>query len=197
MVRARQHVLGYTPWTHFSRGLVTKGLLATRGAVIRAWELERVLPKDRVYASGIAGGVSGGGVAALTSMFEIPKPVIPSSNPCSHTLVGGRANVIPGAIMFLIFGALGQKTYNFLDAKHTQNAEVAMNDSEIRKTFLQKVADMKWSPMKVLSDEDYEKMLKERLLRVNAEIAILDEDMASLKAVVDTDCPWKDISGKN
>lgn len=35
--------------------------------------------------------------------------------------------------------------------------------------------------MKVLSDEDYEHMLSEKLLRVEAEIAILDEEMAKLQ----------------
>jgi len=35
--------------------------------------------------------------------------------------------------------------------------------------------------MKVLSDEDYEHMLCEKLLRVEAEIALLDEEMSKLK----------------
>lgn len=35
--------------------------------------------------------------------------------------------------------------------------------------------------MKVLSDEQYEKMLREKLLRVEAELAIVDEDVEKLK----------------
>lgn len=42
------------------------------------------------------------------------------------------------------------------------------------------MAEMKWSPMKVLSDEQYERMLRERLLKVEAEIAILDEKIESV-----------------
>ena len=36
--------------------------------------------------------------------------------------------------------------------------------------------------MKVLSDEEYEKVLKEKLVRVEAEIALIDEDIVKLKS---------------
>lgn len=36
--------------------------------------------------------------------------------------------------------------------------------------------------MKVLSDEEYEKVLKEKLVRVEAEIALIDEDIDKLKS---------------
>lgn len=32
--------------------------------------VEKAIPKDRVYASGIAGGFAGGSVGALTSTFD-------------------------------------------------------------------------------------------------------------------------------
>lgn len=35
--------------------------------------------------------------------------------------------------------------------------------------------------MKVLSDEEYENMLREKLLRVNAEIALVDESIERLR----------------
>ncbi len=35
--------------------------------------------------------------------------------------------------------------------------------------------------MKVLSDADYEKMLQEKLLKVNAEITLVDENIAALR----------------
>lgn len=41
--------------------------------------------------------------------------------------------------------------------------------------------------MKVLSDEEYEKMLKQKLLRIDAEIAILDEDIVKAKAQADVE----------
>jgi len=36
--------------------------------------------------------------------------------------------------------------------------------------------------MKVLSDKEYEDLLKERLLKVNAEIALVDEGIEALRA---------------
>lgn len=44
-----------------------------------------------------------------------------------------------------------------------------------KKNWMERVSDMKWSPMKMLTDEQYERMLKEKLLKVEAEIAVLDE----------------------
>jgi hypothetical protein len=35
--------------------------------------------------------------------------------------------------------------------------------------------------MKVLSDEEYEDMLREKLLKVDAEIALVDENIAALR----------------
>ena len=41
---------------------------------------------------------------------------------------------------------------------------------------------MKWSPLKTLSDEEYGDMLREKLLRVEAEIALVDEEVGRLRA---------------
>ena len=46
------------------------------------------------------------------------------------------------------------------------------------------MADSKYSPMQVLSDEEYEKFLKEKLVRVDAEIALLNEDMDKIRSQV-------------
>lgn len=40
---------------------------------------------------------------------------------------------------------------------------------------------MKYSPMKILSDAEYETMLREKLLHVDAEIALVDENIEMLK----------------
>jgi hypothetical protein len=41
--------------------------------------------------------------------------------------------------------------------------------------------DSKWSPMRRLTDKDYIHLLEEKILRLDAEIAIIDESIASLK----------------
>lgn len=77
--------------------------------------------------------------------------------------------------MFAIFGAAGQAIYNSRDAKRT---EEALNPSETKKSWF----DSKWSPVKKLTEAEYAHMLEEKLLRVNAEIALVDESIERLRA---------------
>ena len=84
--------------------------------------------------------------------------------------------------MFTFFGYVGQTIYNKLDARYSgQNAVKLQTEKEEKKGFWNQVADMKWSPMKKLSDEEYSNMLKERLLRVEADIALVDEELEKLR----------------
>jgi hypothetical protein len=78
--------------------------------------------------------------------------------------------------MFAIFGATGQAVYNWADARNSEQAEKGGSD---KKNF---ILNSKWSPMKVLSDNEYENMLREKLLRVNAQIALVDENIEALRA---------------
>ena len=75
--------------------------------------------------------------------------------------------------MFALFGAAGQAIYNAQDAKRM---EEALNPSKKSSWF-----DSKWSPVKKLTDTEYAHMLDEKLLRVNAEIALLDESIERLR----------------
>lgn len=121
--------------------------------------------KDRLTASTVAGGITGGAIGGL---FRGPR------------------NIIPGTIMLTLFGYVGQTAYNALDARHTEQvaseAQAAAEGQEKPvKRFWESVAEMKWSPLTVLSDEDYGNILKEKLLRVEAEIALVDEEVERLK----------------
>ncbi|KAJ9665742.1 hypothetical protein H2201_004229 [Coniosporium apollinis] len=115
--------------------------------------------QDRIRASAVAGAVTGGIAGASR----------------------GRANVVPGIIMFGIFGFAGQKLYNLVDAKRIEEEEAKMSPGYKKDNFWKRVANSKWSPMKVLSDEEYEAMLQEKLLSVEAEIAIMDENIKKLR----------------
>ena len=81
--------------------------------------------------------------------------------------------------MFTLFGSLGQTAYNSIDA--TGDALEVSSDIKTKPNLLERVANSKWSPMKVLSDEDYESMLQEKLLRVEADIAVLDDHLVVLR----------------
>ncbi|KAH0380204.1 hypothetical protein KCU92_g7744, partial [Aureobasidium melanogenum] len=128
----------------------------TRSFIFQAWDTGKGLTKsDKVSASTIAGGVAGSGVGLLTR---------------------GPRNVIPGAIMFSLFGFLGQTVSNSYD-----KTELPASD-EPQLNFWQRFASLKWMPVTVLKDGEYEDMLRERQLKLEAEIALVDERIAALKA---------------
>ncbi|CAL8574497.1 hypothetical protein XPA_000455 [Xanthoria parietina] len=151
----------------------------TRGAILQAWQVTPASPpQDRIYPSSIAGAITGGTVGGLTR---------------------GRANIIPGMIMFSLFGFAGQYVYNAIDARHHSHGpltaattqtkpttseiheSIEAQDTKAEEPLWKRVLNSKWSPMKVLSDEQYETILREKLLRVEAEIAIVDEDIEKVK----------------
>lgn len=78
--------------------------------------------------------------------------------------------------MFTLFGAAGQVIYNKAEAHHTVLGEGP--DISKRNNWL----NSRWSPMKVLSDREYKDMLQEKLLHVNAEIAVVDDSLGVLRA---------------
>lgn len=86
--------------------------------------------------------------------------------------------------MFGLFGFAGQKGYNFLDKKNSEEAEEESQMAargEKKKNWMEHIADSKWSPMEVLTDERYENMLQEKLLKIEAEIAIIDDKIEGFR----------------
>jgi len=127
----------------------------TRNFIFQAWDTGKGLTKsDKASASTIAGGVAGSGVGLLTR---------------------GPRNAIPGAIMFSLFGFVGQTVSNYYD-----KTDMPVSD-EPQLNFWQKFAGLKWMPVTVLKDNEYEDMLRERQLKLEAEIALVDERIEALK----------------
>ena len=87
----------------------------------------------------------------------------------------GRSNAIPGTIMFALFGFFGQIAVN----KFTSTRETRAAESQ--EGFWKRMGDKKWTPFTVLNDEQYVAMLKERLFKVDVELAVIDEKIAALK----------------
>jgi hypothetical protein len=85
--------------------------------------------------------------------------------------------VVPGTIMGTILGFTGQSLYNVMDARHT-NSVIAGTAKE---SWWHRAMNSSWSPVKRLSDDDYAKMLEEKLVRVEADIAVLDDEIAKFK----------------
>jgi hypothetical protein len=55
------------------------------------------------------------------------------------------------------------------------------NANNPSKPLAQRMAESKWIPLRTLSDEEYRGMLGEKLLSVEAEIALLDDKIAELE----------------
>jgi hypothetical protein len=75
--------------------------------------------------------------------------------------------------MGTLTGYLGQKAYVMLDERHT----TAITTENVREPLWKRALNSRYSPMKVLSDDQYAALLKEKLLRVETDIAIIDDDI--------------------
>ena len=138
--------------------------LATRATILHNY-YPSPSQKDRLRASTFAGGITGGAIGGL---FRGPR------------------NVIPGTIMFTLFGYLGQTVYDALDTRHSEQVVLdiqaaAEGKKRDRKHFWERIAEMNWSPLTAVSDENYRNTLEERLLRIEAEIAVVDEEVERVK----------------
>lgn len=120
---------------------------------MNAWTIDGKppAPRDLTKASSLAGALSGG---AAGFIFR------------------GRSNILPGAVMFAIFGAVGQ---------HIHNRYTAPKDVQPRENFWKRMSEKSWTPFKVLTNEEYAEMLRERMLKIDVEIAVLDDKIAALK----------------
>ena len=104
--------------------------------------------------------------------------------------------------MFSLFGWAGQSIFNELDARNTRKNQSSVPNltaelgSQTQPTgsrpaaasppnLLQKIASMKYSPIRNVSDAEYEAILQERLLRLDAEIALLDEKIEMVKQEIE------------
>ncbi|GAM88959.1 hypothetical protein ANO11243_069930 [Dothideomycetidae sp. 11243] len=118
-------------------------------------------PRDRLLASSIGGAFSGMSMALLTR---------------------GKSNILPGGVMFSIFGALGQSVYNVLDSRNTAVVEAGAE----KQTLTHWVANQKWSPFSILTDDQYENILREKILKVDVEIALIDDRIQEAKHSAET-----------
>lgn len=80
--------------------------------------------------------------------------------------------------MFSLFGLAGQVLYDSLDSSRTSPQ---VHESGM----ISRIAGSKWSPVSVLSDDDYAAKLREKLLKVDVEIGMVDDRIAALQQKAD------------
>lgn len=75
--------------------------------------------------------------------------------------------------MFTLLGGGGQALVNLFHA-----TDFSLKDRR-------SIFESKWSPLKKLTDEEYVDMMDEKILRIDAEIALIEEKIAELRQVPD------------
>lgn len=83
---------------------------------------------------------------------------------------------MPGLVIFSILGYGGQAAFNKIDAWQMDKKAQAPT-----RPWAQRMADSKWIPFRNLSDDEYRGILSEKLLSIEAEIALLDEKIEALE----------------
>lgn len=100
--------------------------------------------------------------------------------------------MIPGMIMFSIIGAAGQAIYNTADARHTDRSTDRQSEG-----FGRRVANSRWSPIKVLNDDEYATIVKERILRLDVEIALTQDQIGDLQSKAQSEAQSNTGNSKN
>ncbi|KAK8232201.1 hypothetical protein IWZ00DRAFT_310527 [Phyllosticta capitalensis] len=151
---------GTTYWAARSVYLNRHGLLSKSQKELLGLDVDAIdtfSVSERKTASAVGGALSGAITAGATR---------------------GKRNIIPGIIMFSVFGYAGQAFANRWQGKQDAN-EVTDGDSP--KTFWQRLASSKFSPVTIMSDAEYEDLLRDKRLRIETEIALIDDHIAHLK----------------
>lgn len=85
-------------------------------------------------------------------------------------LVRGPKNIVPAMLCWTAFGAGGQIIANRIATREPKVKDE--NESWARS---------RWSPLKKLTDEEYLEMLSEKMLRIDVDIALIDDRIAELR----------------
>lgn len=130
---------------------------ASKSTLMEAWGND---PGKKTLASGISGALAGAVFIPITGWYR---------------------NRGVGALRWGFYGLVGQYLFNIFDESHTSNLHAEAERTGPPPNILQRITRSKWSPMQELTNEKYEEILKERMLRLDAEIAIIEEDVKKLR----------------
>lgn len=75
--------------------------------------------------------------------------------------------------MWTLFGCVGQMGANAWSVPRQQ--------PDPKENFWTRMAKKSWSPITVMTDAEYADLIRERLVKVEAEIAVIDDKIAELR----------------
>ncbi|WPG99704.1 Hypothetical protein R9X50_00252300 [Acrodontium crateriforme] len=126
-------------------------LWVVRSAILSTYKIEDRRLSHATQNSSAAAGAVAAGFTAL--------------------LTRGRSSVLPQAVLWSLLGYAGQFSFNKLTAPRPEG----------HVNFWRRMADKKWSPFTYMTDEEYTEVLREKQLRLDADISILDDKIAALR----------------
>ncbi|KAH7262585.1 hypothetical protein BKA59DRAFT_33735 [Fusarium tricinctum] len=85
-------------------------------------------------------------------------------------LIRGPKNILPAMFVWTVFGTGGQIVANRMAARKPKIQD------ENDETFF-----TRWTPLKKLTDQEYRDMMSEKMLRIDADIALIDDRVAELR----------------
>ncbi|KLU89117.1 hypothetical protein MAPG_08093 [Magnaporthiopsis poae ATCC 64411] len=111
-----------------------------------------------------------GGEGALTRTDKVTASAVAGgiAGAASGLIARGPRNMLPSALAFSLLGAGGQAVANNM-AERAPGPKTDWLAS-------------KWSPLTRLTDEEYEKILEERILKLEVEIALVEDRISHLRA---------------
>lgn len=88
----------------------------------------------------------------------------------SNTAVGSTKQPISAAIVFSVLGGTGQAMFNWIEPRKAPGKD--------GRDWLRS----DWSPLKRLTDDEYRELIGNKKLRLEVEIALIDDKIAALRA---------------
>ncbi|KAK6499217.1 hypothetical protein TWF506_003845 [Arthrobotrys conoides] len=161
--RSRLYIVG-TTLNCFILGTgfyVTRDIFSKRG--FKYSQDNEITSRERIILSGASAAVIGGTWGAV---------------------IGGRRNLIPGLITFGIAGLGGQAALNAFEASTKQdklngNKEWS-TEAPPKEGIVSRILNSENSPVRKLSGEEYVAKMRDKQLMVDAEIALVDEEIVRL-----------------
>lgn len=137
-------------------------------------KIDDVSQSQRLSASAFGGCIAG----LTTALIFREYPSLGITFYSAKFELGGPANLVPAAVVWSAVGFGGQSIANSLSEHSSDSKTGAVPKS----SMMERVLSSRWSPMKKLSDEEYRMILKEKLARIDADIALIDESISHLRS---------------
>lgn len=121
---------------------------------------------DRTKASAMAGTVAGA-MGGLIRRFSKSR-----KNALLTMLIGGPRNILTSMALWTLLGAGGQ-----MAANRSSTRQPTAKDED------NSWMGSRWSPLKKLTDQEYLDLMGEKMLRLEADIALIDDRIAELRVL--------------